>query len=171
MRRERPDERGHQRHVHHRDLIHDQQIAREWIGLTAFETAFARIGFKQTMDGLALQSGALGQTLGRAPGWRAQRHPHRFGTQDLENRIDQGRLAHPRPAGHDQQLVGQRQRYRRSLTRGKAYPELLLDPSDGSFAVDRGPWRLLLDKRLQPFGDEPFGAPEISEKNTAARVD
>jgi hypothetical protein len=54
MTRQRPDERGHQRHVHHRDLIHYQHVAREWIGLTSFETAFARIGFEQTMDGLAL---------------------------------------------------------------------------------------------------------------------
>src|SRR3984957_15370002 len=50
-------------------------------------------------------------------------------------------------------------------------PELLLDPSDGSLRVDRGPWRPLADKRLESVGDEPFGAPEISEKNTAAVVD
>src|SRR6202030_2682816 len=52
LRRQRPDDRRHQRYVHHRNLIHHQQVASERIGLAAFETTIARVGFEQTMDGL-----------------------------------------------------------------------------------------------------------------------
>src|ERR1700730_7554153 len=80
-------------------------------------------------------------------------------------------LPTPGPTGHDQQLVGERQRDRRPLTHRKCHPEFLLDPSDSALGIDHWPWRPLMDKRLEPVGDESFSAPEIRQKNTAARVD
>jgi hypothetical protein len=63
MRRQRCHEGGHQRNVHHRDLIHDQQVGRERISLAAFEPAITRIGFEQKVDGLGRQAGAFGQRI------------------------------------------------------------------------------------------------------------
>ena len=70
-----------------------------------------------------------------------------FGTQDLEDGIHQGGFAHPGPAGHDQQLVGQRQRDRRPLTRRQRHPDFLLNPAERALGINHWPRRLLVNKR------------------------
>src|SRR3984957_10756460 len=59
MARQRPDERGHQRHVHHRDVIHDQQVAREWIGLTTLKPPLPGSASSKRWMVLASNSGLL----------------------------------------------------------------------------------------------------------------
>ena len=70
--RQRPQHRLHQRHVDHRGLVDDEQIAVERLLLVAPEAAGSRIGLEQPMDGLRLEAGALRQALGGAAG-RAHR--------------------------------------------------------------------------------------------------
>src|ERR1700722_4859430 len=66
MARQRPDERGHQRHVHHRDVIHDQQVAREWIGLTTLKPPLPGSASSKRWMVLASNSGLLPIALVRA---------------------------------------------------------------------------------------------------------
>ena len=53
--RQGPQQSPHQRHVHHRGFVHDQQIAVEWLLLVALEAAGPRVGFEQAMDRLGLE--------------------------------------------------------------------------------------------------------------------
>ena len=82
--RQGTQDRPHQRHVDHRGLVDDQQIAVQGLVLVAPETAGPGIGFEQAVDRLRLEAGALGQALGGAAGRGAQRDRDRLGDQDLQ---------------------------------------------------------------------------------------
>ena len=86
----------HQRHVDHRDLVHDQEIALERVLLVALEAALGGIGLEQAVQGLGLQPGGLAQPLGRPAGGGRQRDGGGLGLEDLEDGVDQRRLADAR---------------------------------------------------------------------------
>ena len=69
---------------------------------------------------------------------RAEQQPHALGRKDLEDRIDDRRLADARAPGDHQRLGGQRLPDLRLLTVGKLQPTALLDPRYGRRFVD--PW-------------------------------
>ena len=58
------------------------------------------------MDGLGLQAGGLGEPLGRTSGRGAQQDVELFGREDLQDAVDQGRLAGARAAGDDERFAG-----------------------------------------------------------------
>ena len=133
--------RVHQRHVDHRDLVHDQQVALERVLLVALEAALGRVGLEQAVQGPGLEPGGLAQPLGRPAGGRRQGDGRRLGLEDLEDGVDQRGLADARPAGDHQHLRAQRQPHRLPLALGQADPGLPLDPGDRLLRVDRRPGR------------------------------
>jgi hypothetical protein len=77
--RHRLEQRVQQRHVDHRDLIHDQEIGLERMLLVALEPTLGRIGLEQPVQGPGLQARGLahpfrgtvgggGEGDGRGPG-------------------------------------------------------------------------------------------------------
>ena len=99
---------AHQRHVHHRGLVHDQQVALQGTALVARKRARGGLDFEQAVDRLGLHAGRLGEPLGGATGRGAQQAAHLLGPQDEQDGVDQRGLAHARPAGDDQRPAGQR---------------------------------------------------------------
>jgi len=59
------------------------------------------------MDGFGLTAGGFGQAFGGAAGGRGQRVSVAGRVERIEQRPQRRRLARPRPAGQDGQLVGQ----------------------------------------------------------------
>ena len=102
--RQSSQDRPHQRHVDHRGLVDDQQIAVQGLVLIAPEMAGPGIGFEQPVDRLRLKARAFGQALGGAAGRGAERDRDGFGDQDLQQRVDKRGLANARPAGDDHHL-------------------------------------------------------------------
>jgi hypothetical protein len=96
MIRHRFQERVHQRHVDHRGLVDDEQVAFQRVILLAPEAAVYGIGFQEPMDRLRLTAGALRQ-LRRAAGddqhLRRQRQLHRLALAGRE--IDAGLALDP----------------------------------------------------------------------------
>ena len=93
-----------------------------------------------------LPPGALGQALGGAAGRRAERDPAPLAASDLQDRVDQGRLADARAAGDHQHLGGERQAHRLALARGQGQAGLLLHPGD-RLARRRSPARAARRRR------------------------
>ena len=94
--RHRLEQRVHQRHVDHRDLVHDQQVALERVLLVALEAALGRVGLEQAVQGPGLAAGGLAQPLGGPAGRCGQGDGRRLGRQDLEDGVDQRGLADAR---------------------------------------------------------------------------
>jgi hypothetical protein len=74
-----------QRHVDHRDLVHDQEI-----------------GLEQPVQDPGLQARGLAHPLGGAARGRGQDNGRGLGPENLEDGVDQCGLAHPGPAGDHQ---------------------------------------------------------------------
>ena len=159
----------HQRHVDHRDLVHDQQVAVERVLLAPLEAALGRVGLEQPVQGPGLPAGGLAQPLGGPAGRRRQGDGGGLGGQDLEDAVDQGGLAHARPAGDHQQLGAQRQAHRLPLALGQGEPGLRLDPGDRLVGVDRGPGRAALASRSSRSA-MPRSARCSPARNTQARA-
>ena len=75
---------SHQRHIDHRGLVNDQQIAVERRLVAAPKAAGPRIGFEQAMDCLRLDPGALGEALGGTTGGGAERDRDGLGAQNFQ---------------------------------------------------------------------------------------
>ena len=123
------------------------------------------------MDRLRLKTGALGQALGGTAGRRAERDRDGLREQDLEDGVDQGRLADARAAGDDQHLGNESDPNRLSLAIGKRQLRPLLDPRDGLVGIDRRPGRFSSRERLELFGDLPLGPVEASEEDAPAALE
>ena len=96
-----------QHQVEHRRLVDDDHISVDGVVLVATE-ALARLELQQAVDRLRLAPRGLRQSLGGPPRGRGQnvRVPCAF--EQVKQRPQGRRLARPRPAGQDGQLVGQR---------------------------------------------------------------
>jgi hypothetical protein len=105
--RQGAEQRPHQRHVDHRGLVDDQQIAIERRVPAAPEAASPRVGFKQAMDGLRLKSGAFGEALCGTAGRRTEPDLNGLREKDLEDGVDDRRFSDARPAGHHQHPGGE----------------------------------------------------------------
>ena len=115
--------------------------------LVAPEAAVPGIDIEQTVDGLGLAASTLAEPLGRAAGWRRQRHLDALGAEHLEDGVDQRGLAHPRTAGDDQDLREQSEPECRPLALGERDAGPGLDPGNGLCRIDVRPGKRALLKR------------------------
>ena len=97
----RPQQIAHERDIHHRGLVHDQQIAVDRILFIAGETPGTWLGFEQAVNGFRFQAGGLGEPLGRAAGGRAKNASDLFGSKDGEDGMHQGGLPYSGSSGED----------------------------------------------------------------------
>ena len=94
--RHRLHQRLHQHDVDHRGLVDHEQIAIEGIVGVALEPAVPWVDLEETVDGLGLNARRFGHAFGRAARGRAKQQSHALGREDLEDRIDDRRLADAR---------------------------------------------------------------------------
>ena len=89
------------------------------------------------MNGLRFEAGGFREALCRPAGGSAQKAFHLLGSQDLEDRVHQGGLAHAGTAGDDGDAAGQNGLQRLPLAWRQRLAGLLLAPCNGLFEVDR----------------------------------
>ena len=159
-----------QRHIDHRALVGDEQIAVQWRILLALELACCRIHLQQSVDGLGLQARRLRQPLGSASSGSAQQGVDLLGAQDRQDGIDQRRLAHSRAAGDDEQLGLQRQGNGVLLTGGQVDAQLALHPRDGLVGVSCRPGGLACGQALDLVGDRALSLVQRREEDTGLLV-
>ena len=159
-----------QRHVDHRDLVHDQQLAIQLVLLIALEAAARRVGLEQTMQGLGLEAGGLAHPLGGPAGGCGKGDALRSGPQDLEDGVDQRGLADAGAAGDHQDLGAQCQPHRFPLAGSQDQAGSLLDPRDGPVGIDRGPGLASAAQPEQPLGDALLGAVEPGQEQAGAAL-
>ena len=92
---------------------------------------------RQAMNRLRFQSCCLREALRCPPGGSAEQTLHLLGSEDQEDRVHQGGLAHAGAAGDDGDPAGQNGLQRLPLARGQCLSGLLLTPGDGLLEVDR----------------------------------
>jgi hypothetical protein len=167
--RQRLEHRMHQRDVHHGGLIKHQEVRLQRMLLPAPEAAALGVGLQQAMDRPRLEAGGLRQPLGRPSSRRREQHPHSLRRQDAQDRLDDRRLAHPRPAGDHKQLRAQRQRHRGALALGQRKPDPRLHPGDRALRIDLPPGRAACGEGAQPGGDAALGRMQTREDDAARR--
>jgi hypothetical protein len=155
--RQSAQQRPHQWHVNHRGFVDDQQIAVERRLLGAPESSCPGIGFEQAVDRLGFEPGAVGQALGSATGRRTERDRDILDDHDLQDRVDQCRLADPGPAGDHQHLGLEGDAHCLDLTVGELQLCPVLDPRDRLGGVDRRPGQRSDVERSQLRGNLPLG--------------
>jgi hypothetical protein len=101
--------RLHQHDVDHLGLVDHEQVAIEGIVGIAFEPAALWIDLQEPVDRLGFDARRLGHALGGAARGSAKQQPHALGRKDLEDRIDDRRLADAWAPGDHQRLRRQRQ--------------------------------------------------------------
>lgn len=69
----------HQRHVHHRGFVNDQEIAFQGIRFVPAEAAGSRVDFQQAVNRLGFQPSGFRQPLRRPAGGRTQEALHALG--------------------------------------------------------------------------------------------
>src|SRR5712671_950480 len=69
-----------------------------------FEAAAFRVHLEQPVDGFGLEPGGFGHALGGAARRGTQQQAHALSGDDAQDRVDDGRLAYPGPAGDDEHL-------------------------------------------------------------------
>src|SRR6202023_3774323 len=94
-----------------------------------------------------------------------------FRYKDLQQRINQRRLADARAAGDDQNVGDQRRAQGLLLAIGEHQPGARLHPRDRSVGVNRRPGRSSARQRLELLGDLPFGPIESGEEYAAALLE
>src|ERR1700720_4396273 len=94
-----PHQRLHQQDVDHGGLVDDQQIAFERVVAVPFEPAAFRVHLEQPVNGFGLEPGGFGHALGGTARRGTQQQAHALGGEDAQDRVDDGRLAYPGPAG------------------------------------------------------------------------
>ena len=113
------EQRIHQRHVDHRGLVDDEQVAVERVLLVAREAAVLRVDLQQAVDGLGLKAGLLGHALGGAAGRCGERDLHALGRQNAQDRVERAGLSDARPARDDRDLGAEHQAARASRCEGE----------------------------------------------------
>jgi hypothetical protein len=73
-----------------------------------FETAALWIHLQESVDRLSLDARPFSQALRRAAGWGAEQQSKRPGVEDLEDRVDDRRLANAWARGDHERLRRQR---------------------------------------------------------------
>ena len=126
----------HQEHVNHRGLIHDEEVAVQWLVLVAGEPSGGRIDLQEAMYRLRLQSCRLGKPLRRPSRGSAEEALHLFRPEDQEDRVHEGGLADAGTASNDDDTAGQRGLQCLPLARCQSLSSLLLAPGDGLLEVD-----------------------------------
>src|SRR5215471_7585737 len=94
----------HQRHIDHRGLVDDEQIAVEGCLVSTAKSASPRICFEQSVDGLRFEASAFGQSPCSATCRGTERNGHVFREKYLEDRVYKRRLADAGPSGNYQHL-------------------------------------------------------------------
>ena len=158
---------AHQRHVDHRGLVDDQQVAVERRLFVAPKAAGPRIGFEQAMDRLRPEPGALSQAFRGTAGRGAERDSDGLREKDLEDGVDQGRLADARTAGDHQHLGNESNANSLSLAIGESQLRPLLDPWDSLVGIDQRPGRPSDRERLEPFGNLPLSSVKAGEEDAS----
>ena len=147
------------------ELVDHQQVAFEWVVAAAFEPAALGIHFEQPVDGLGLEPGGFGHAFGGPARRGAQRQADALGGQDAQDRVDDGRLAHPGSAGDHEDLGYQGQPDCGHLTVGQRQAGLLLDPRQRLLWVDVGPRQRSIDQAKYPLGNDLLGPIQAGEKD------
>ncbi len=98
---------AHQGNVHHRGLVHDQQVALQRAPFVAGEAAAARVHLQQPVNGFGLEAGGLGQAARGPAGRSAQEAAHLLGPEDAQDGVDQRGFAHARAAGNNEQTLSE----------------------------------------------------------------
>ena len=88
--------------------------------------------------------------------------------ENLEDRIDDRRLADARPAGDHQRLRHQRQADRRLLAVGELQATALLNPGDGLLVVDPWPGQPAVGDADHPLGDRSLGPVEARQEGAGS---
>ena len=101
-----------------------------------------RVDLQQAVDGLGLDPGLLGHALGRAACGSRQEHPHAFGDEHAQDRVEQGCLADTGTARHHRDLGGEHQLQRLALRGREGLARPALHPGNSLVEVDLGPGRL-----------------------------
>ena len=101
-----------------------------------------------------------------AAGRRAEQQGHALGGQDAQDGVDDGRLAHARPARDDHGLGDQGQANRLGLARRKRQAGLPLDPGQRLAGIDIRPGEPAARDLLKPFADRPFGPVQAAKEYT-----
>ena len=107
---------------------------------------------------------ALAHPLGRAPRGCAQQDIDALGEQDAQDRVDDRRLADPRPAGNHRGLGGKRHPDRIGLAGRQGETGIPLDPRQGLVRVDIGPGGLPGRDPKKTPGDRPLGPVQSAEE-------
>ena len=116
----------------------------------------------------ASRPGTVRQPLGRPTRGRAQRHANLLGDQHLQDRVDQGGLAHAGAAGDHQHLAGQSNPDGLALACSQLQARPVLHPWDRLGSVDRRPGWPDGHENSQSFGNGLLGPVEASQEHTAA---
>jgi len=91
--------------------------------------------------------------------------------EDLEDRIDDRRLADAGPAGDHERLRHQRQTDRGSLTVGKLQAAALFDPGKGLLLVNPWPGEPIVHDADQPIGDRLLRPVEARQEGAGGVAD
>ena len=169
--RRRLHQRLHQHDVDHGGLVDHEQIAIEGIVGVAREPAALGIDLQEPVDRLRLDARRFGHALGCATRRGAKQQSNVFGRKDLEDRIDDRRLADARPAGDHQRLGGQRQTDRCPLTLGELQTAALFDPWQGLLFVNPRPGQPAVHDADQPIGDHLLGPVEACQEDAGGVAD
>jgi hypothetical protein len=110
------------------------------------------------VDCLRFKPGTLGQAFGGATGRRAELYCDGLRSEDLEDRVDQCRLADARATGNHQHFRDQRDADSLDLSLGERQSRPLLDPRDRLVGIDQWPGRLSDRQPLELLGNLPFGS-------------
>ena len=156
----------HQQHVHHRGLVDDEQVAFERIVGIAPEPTALGVDLEQAMDGLSLEPRGFVHALGRTTSGGAQQELDVFRGEDLQNGVDDGGLAHPRPAGNHQDRGRERQSDGILLAVGECQAGALLNPRHRLVRIDRGPRKFALRQSQNSVGNGPLGVMETGKEDS-----
>src|SRR6478736_1799976 len=69
-----------------------------------FEAAAFRVHLEQPVDGFGPEPGGFGHALGGTARRGTQQQARALSGEDAQDRVDNGSLAYPRPAGDDERL-------------------------------------------------------------------
>src|ERR1019366_4603066 len=104
--RKSPHQRVHQRHIHHRGLVHDQKTAGERVRFVSAEPPGCGVDLQQAVDCLRFHARGLREPLRRPSGWGAQQALHALGTQDHQDRVHERGFSDAGPSSDDDYTVG-----------------------------------------------------------------
>ena len=117
------------------------------------------------MEGHRVEPGRLLHPLGSAAGRRGKGDRHLARGQDLEDRVDQRRLADPGAAGDDAEFRDECEAQRGYLAFGQGQSGTLLDPRDRLVGVNRTPRQSACLQPMQPLGNSLLGTVEACKKD------